>query len=83
MKDITRYKIMRKFRDERKIGDDLLSECPDPNFYIGKRSRCEKLCLSIFKNIENCPCDEYGCSTALRKLDIWLRNEKKRLGVKE
>lgn len=78
-----RYKIMRKFRDTYTIGENINQECPDDVFYKNNmRARCFELCHSIFAGITDCPCHEFGCSTALRKLDYWLSKEKKRLGVK-
>ena len=85
MKDIIRYKIMRQFRSKHKIGEDLsLIECPDTNYPdIHVPLICNDLCGHIWPDDEDCPCHVYGCSTALRKLDAWLRKEKKRLGVKD
>ena len=81
MKDIERYQIMREFRNKHKISDDLNLHCPDPNYYGDEYVRCDDLCEHIWRNVNDCPCTEWGCSTALRKLDVWLRKEKKRLGV--
>lgn len=78
-----RYKIMREFRDKHKVGENINLYCPDNIFYEKTlRTRCFALCEYIFVGINGCPCHEFGCSTALRKLDRWLAKEKKRLGVK-
>ena len=82
MRARARYKIMRKFRDSHKIGDDISKCCPDLVYcQIGWNSRCWELCREIFADLKECPCRQFGCSTALRKLDYWLSKEKKRLVV--
>ena len=87
MKDITRYRIMRKFRSKHKIGDNLEYSCPDGYFDSGRGARCSQLCVNIWPELRNgrtyCPCTKWGCATALRKLGAWLRQEKARLGVTE
>ena len=92
MKDIKRYQIMREFRSEHKIGDNLEMVCPDPKFWHPyEPARCYDLCRKIWPELIDitgedehyCPCKKWGCSTALRKLDAWLRKEKAQLGVAE
>ena len=83
MRARARYRIMREFRDKHKIGENLTYDCPD-HVFCEKwgDSRCWELCRDIFADLDGCPCHVYGCATALRKLDYWLRKEKKRLEEK-
>jgi hypothetical protein len=89
MDDLERYQILREFRSNHNIGDNLEHEFPDLLFLdTNAWARCKDLCVSIWpilraKEKSFCPCTKWGCSTVLRKLDAWLRKEKKRLGVKE